>query len=1020
LSKRIGLAALLVVVLVAGPPEPGATTRAPAAVPADFTDELVTAVAGPTGLAFTPDGRLLITTQPGQLRVYAGGQLLAQPALDLAVAAAPICSNSERGLLGVAVDPAFATNRFVYLYSTRRISGTCYNRVSRVTLADSNLVDPATELVLIDRIPSTGGNHNAGDLNFGNDGFLYVSVGDAGCDYAGNSGCSGSNDAARDEHVLLGKILRITKDGAIPATNPFQGADSARCNVTAITDPGKKCRETFAWGLRNPFRFAFDPNTAGIRFFVNDVGQNTWEEIDEGQAAADYGWNVREGPCALGSTTNCGPPPAGMTNPVHAYGRNTGCGSITGGAFVPNGVWPQEYDGTYLFADYNCGKIFRLSGPPGGFTRTEFASSVGSMVHLRFGPYDAGQALYYTNYTGGGQVRRIRYTGAVNRAPTAALTAAPTAGSAPLAVDFDGSGSSDPDAGDTLTYHWTFGDGTPQVTTATPTASHTYQTAATFTASLVVEDDHGAQSAPATVTIDAGNEAPEATIVVPAAGALFGVDEVVTLRGAATDPEDGALPDSSLSWRVLRHHAAHTHPYLPPTAGNDVPLTGPPPEDLAATTNSHLEIQLTATDSDGVSTTVTRLFFPHLVDVTFATSPSGLNVSANGTTLTGPQTVTSWRGYRLDVEAPAQVDGQGEHWVFSSWSDAGAAAHTITTPASPATYTATFVPDTFPPQTAVDSGPAATTAATTATFAFSTDEPGATFECRLDGGAWAACSSPQRYERLVPGARVFEVRASDVAGNVDPSPALRRVRVVMPFADDFDADGDADPGVWRPSNGVWFVRGAANVQLGGGGDVPVPGDFDGNGRAEQGVWRPSTGVWYVRGAAPVGWGVSGDVPVLGDFGGDGRTDHAVWRPSSGFWFVRGQASVQWGLNGDVPMPGDFDGDSRTDQAVWRPSSGFWFVRGQPSVQWGLNGDVPVAGDFNGDGRADHAVWRPSSGFWFVRGMASVQWGVNGDIPVPGDYDGDGRTDLAVWRPSTGVWYIRGSAPLGWGMNGDVP
>src|SRR6185503_15043327 len=155
-------------------------------------------------------------------------------------------------------------------------------------------------------------------------------------------------------------------DGGVPADNPFQGADSVRCSVTGGTTAGMKCRETFAWGLRNPFRIAFDPNDLGSRFFINDVGQNVWEEIDAGTAGADYGWNLREGFCANGSTTNCGPPAAGLTNPLFAYNHADGCASITGGAFVPRGAWPAEYDGVYLFSDFVCGTIFRLVPAAGG------------------------------------------------------------------------------------------------------------------------------------------------------------------------------------------------------------------------------------------------------------------------------------------------------------------------------------------------------------------------------------------------------------------------------------------------------------------------------------------------------------------------------------------------------------------------------------------------------------------------------------------------------------------------------
>ena len=254
---------------------------------------------------------------------------------------------------------------------------------------------------------------------------------------------------------------------AIPPDNPFVGAGTARCNVTGRTSAGTKCQETFAWGLRNPFRMAFDPNAAGTSFFVNDVGDGAWEEVNAGLAGADYGWNVREGPCANGSQTDCGPAPAGMTNPVHAYSHAASdCHAITGGAFVPAGAWPSAYDGAYLYGDYTCGKIFQLvPNGSGGFTRTEFSTGVGSVVNMTFGPSATGQALYYTNYSAGGEVRRIEPTAAANRAPTARMTASPRSGAVPLAVGFDGSASSDPDAGDTLTYVWNFGDGSPPQTT---------------------------------------------------------------------------------------------------------------------------------------------------------------------------------------------------------------------------------------------------------------------------------------------------------------------------------------------------------------------------------------------------------------------------------------------------------------------------------------------------------------------------------------------------------------------------
>ncbi|HEX7185783.1 MAG TPA: PQQ-dependent sugar dehydrogenase [Thermoanaerobaculia bacterium] len=389
---------LILALLAAGP--------LAAAVPAGFTDALVTNVSLPTALAFTPDGRLLITTQPGALRVYQGGALLATPALTFPDGS--ICTESERGLLGVAVHPSFASNHFIYLFYTANEPNVgCVNRVSRFMLPDNNVINAASELVLVDNMPSPNGNHNAGDLHFGKDGNLYISIGDGG-----------PSSNARLKHVLTGKILRVTADGGIPIDNPFQGPGTASCRTGPTTD-GNKCQETFAWGFRNPFRMAFDPNAAGTRFFINDVGAGSWEEIDLGQAGADYGWNLCEGSHTPGSTAPCSSAPPGMVQPIFEYLHNTrvpgttsptNCNSITGGAFVPNGLWPG-FDNSYLFSDFICGWIFKLTNSGGTWTASDFATNLGggSAVHLAFGPHGSGQALYYTTYAGagGGQVRRI-------------------------------------------------------------------------------------------------------------------------------------------------------------------------------------------------------------------------------------------------------------------------------------------------------------------------------------------------------------------------------------------------------------------------------------------------------------------------------------------------------------------------------------------------------------------------------------------------------------------------------------
>ena len=153
-----------------------------------------------------------------------------------------------------------------------------------------------------------------------------------------------------------------------------------------------------------------------------------------------------------------------------------------------------------------------------------------------------------------------------------------------------------------------------------------------------------------------------------------------------------------MEWVVIRHHDTHTHPFLPPTAGEHVDIEGPTPEDIHATATSYLEVMLTATDSDGLSTTLSRDLLPRTVDVTFATEPPGIALEVAGSPVVGPTTVTSWEGWRMLVVAPDQAESGGTGVTFVSWSDGGARAHDVTTPAAAATYTARFTDSYARPQ----------------------------------------------------------------------------------------------------------------------------------------------------------------------------------------------------------------------------------------------------------------------------------------------------------------------------------
>jgi len=349
----VALGLVAAVLLVATPLTPN---RAPAAPPANFTDTLV--VGGfstiPTDVTAMADGRLLITTQDGIVSTFKNGTKTT--ALNFA---SRVCSNLERGIFGVALDPSFATTHYVYLSYSFNKHGMCVNnspdspvnRVSRFTYSTStNRIDAGREVVLLDNMPSSGGGHNVGDIAFAPDGTLIVSIGDESCDLTNGSKCGPQNTNARRMNLLLGKILRITRDGGIPANNPYLGTGTARCNVNGRTTAGTICREIYATGFRNPFRFAVDPNITGLRVHADDTGQNTWEEVDNVVAGGDYGWSVCEGRFQTGSiSTDC--PLGGATDPIFSYGHGD-CNAITGAAFVPNGIWPSAYDGKYLFAAF--------------------------------------------------------------------------------------------------------------------------------------------------------------------------------------------------------------------------------------------------------------------------------------------------------------------------------------------------------------------------------------------------------------------------------------------------------------------------------------------------------------------------------------------------------------------------------------------------------------------------------------------------------------------------------------------
>lgn len=329
---------------------------------------VATGLSLPTAMALTPDGRILICEQGGALRVIKNGTLLPTPFLTV-----PTTASGERGLLGVTVDPAFAANGFVYVYFTAS-APVVHNRVSRFTAA-GDLAQSGSEVVLLDLDPlSAATNHNGGALHFGPDAKLYVGVGE-----------NANGAHAQSLANLLGKLLRMNPDGTVPSDNPLLSQTSGKNQLI------------WALGLRNPYTFAFQPGTG--RLLINDVGQNTWEEINPGQPGANYGW-----PSSEGAATN----PA-FTSPMYTYphsgGPVTGC-SIVGAAFYNPATltYPAAFLGKYLFMDY-CGGWLRTLDPATGAVG-DWLTGFSNPVDLRVEP--SGTVLVLSR-GGGGTLQRVSY-----------------------------------------------------------------------------------------------------------------------------------------------------------------------------------------------------------------------------------------------------------------------------------------------------------------------------------------------------------------------------------------------------------------------------------------------------------------------------------------------------------------------------------------------------------------------------------------------------------------------------------
>ena len=691
----------------------------------------------PTVVEFAADGRVFVAEKSGLIKVF--DNLEDSTPTVFADLRTNVHNFWDRGLLGMALHPNFPTTPYVYvLYTYDAVIGGASPRWGTVGGTSDGCPDPpgatsngcvvsgrlsrltangdvatGTELRLINDWYQQFPSHSIGTIAFGADGALYASGGDGAsftyADYGQTAANPPSGDPANEGGALRSLDLRTSGDpvalnGAVIRIDPATGAALPDNPRAGHSDPN--ARRIIADGLRNPFRFTVRPGTNEL--WIGDAGWDNWEEINRIASGGDavtesFGW-----PCYEGTGIQSGydglnlsicetlyGSPGVVTAPFYAYHHNatvvageacpTGSSSIAGLAFYTAGTYPAAYDGALFFADYSRSCIWAMfksqtGDLPDPANRQTILSGAQGPVHLTAGP---GGDIFYVGLNDG-KIHRIQYSTG-NLPPTAVASATITSGIAPLNVSFDATGSTDAE-GQPLTYAWDLdADGAFDDSTLAQ-AAWVYSTPAVYNVRVRVTDSQGLTDV-ASIVITANNSAPTATIHSPSSAVRWKVGDVMTFSGSATDHEDGSLPASALSWSLIMHHCpsnCHTHPV------QDFP--GVASGAFAAPDHEYpswIELTLSATDSGGLRSTVSVPLNPQTVQLTFETSPTGLQLAVGPSTGTAPFTRTVIVGSSHSISAPSPQFG-GQAFQFGAWSDGGGQTHNVTAPAALTQYTASF------------------------------------------------------------------------------------------------------------------------------------------------------------------------------------------------------------------------------------------------------------------------------------------------------------------------------------------
>lgn len=605
---------------------------------------VATNINNPTVMAFAPDGRIFVCEQAGRVRIVKDNVLLTTPFLQLTVNA-----SGERGLIGIAIDPDFAINQYVYVYYTVP-TAPIHNRISRFT-ANGDVVESGSEVIILELDNLSGAtNHNGGAMHFGKDGKLYVAVGE-----------NATPSFAQNLDTYHGKFLRINKDGSVPEGNPFP-------------DGSEQKKRIWSYGLRNPYTFSLQPGTG--RIFVNDVGQVTWEEINDAtESGKNFGW-----PGAEGMSTN----PA-YTNPVYTYPHGAGDGNgcaITGGTFFNPGQtnYPPTYYGKYFFQDYCNGWINYIDYSTGTGIRSSFATGLpGTILSLTVG--NDGNLHYMSRAT------RTLYKIICTNATSPFITNQPSdvtateEQSASFAVTAIGTSP--------LQYQWQKNEqDIVGATSSIFTIDQVEPGDAGLYRVIITNSEGSIQSDDVQLTVVNVNDYPVVQLLTPVEGSTYIAGTTINFSGVSTDEEDGDLPASAFSWEINFHHDEHAHDQPAIDGIKEGSFLVPDGGETSA--NVWYRFILSVTDSDGLVTKDSVDVHPETSTISLDTDPSGLQLTLDGQPFNTPGSVLSVEGMKREIGVVSPQASGDVNYQFSLWEHGGGETQVIITPTNDVTYKAEF------------------------------------------------------------------------------------------------------------------------------------------------------------------------------------------------------------------------------------------------------------------------------------------------------------------------------------------